>query len=498
MPEVVLQIKNNNNTKGGKIKALFICTEVSPYSTVGGIGRVAHYLPTALTKLGHDIKVFSPKYGKIDQDSFKFEMVIKGLRVPAGDGQYLICNVKRHKLANGPEVFFLENHEYYEKRANQYGYSDDPIRWALLQRGALEFLRNIEWQPDLIHLNDWHTGLVPQMLKTWYKKSAKLSDMATLFTIHNLYFQGNFDHRFVSDLEYDDGRSEVPSMFDKRIHKINSMRRGILFSDVVNTVSPSYAKEILTEEYGEGLHPLLREVKEKLYGVLNGIDYDEFNPKTDDNVKFHYSKEDFKNRAKNKSVLQEEFNLPKDDKCIIAVSGRMDDQKGVDLIIEILPSILDLFDVQVVINGGGDHRFLAAFNDMQKKYPKQLGLNLSYNYNLPRLIFSGADMILIPSKFEPCGMVQMEAMRYGCIPVVRATGGLTDTVKDGKTGFVFEKYDHLALFATVVRAIETYKYPKVWSTLIKNAMNEDFSWTNSAKEYAALYQRAMDKRTKKG
>lgn len=475
------------------LKVLFVATELSPYATVGGMGRVAHYLPLALNKLGYDARVLIPKYGKIDEETYKMEMVLKGLRVPTGEPQhFLVCNVKTHKLENGPIAYFLENMEYYEKRANEYGYSDDPIRWMLLQRGALELVRHGVFVPDVIHCNDWHTGLIPQMLQTFYKKSEKLAGIATLFTIHNILYQGNFDHKYVSDLDFDDGKSEIPSMFSSRIHKINSMRRGIIYADIVNTVSPTYAKEILTEEYGEGLHNLLSELRTKLYGILNGIDYDEFNPETDGIIRYNYSISDLDRRAENKPVLQSEFDLPVNKEVpVIGYSGRLDEQKGLSLIADIAVSLLSEFDVQLVVNGGGDPKFRGFFSDLKKKFPKKVGINLSPNFTLPRHIFAGCDIILVPSKFEPCGMVQMEAMRYGCVPIVRATGGLADTVKDGKTGFVFEKYSPWSLFATIVRALETFKHKEIWQELVKNAMSEDFSWSNSAEKYVELYNKAI-------
>jgi starch synthase len=486
------------------MKVLFIATEQTPYATVGGIGRVAYFLAKELKKVGVDVRVIVPKYGKIDEKRWQLRTVLENMHVPTEPGfNDLICNVKICEY-EGIVTYFLENQEYFELRANEYGYVDDPQRFTLLCRGAIEFLRHKanDWVPDVIHTNDWQTGLVPQMLRTFYAGDAILANIVTLFTIHNLFYQGMYDHRFVSDLDYDDGKSDIPGFYQPRLSKINMMRRGIMYADLVNTVSPTYASEILTEEYGEGLHRLLQEIRTKLFGILNGIDYQEFNPETDKLVIENYSKDTLEVRCKNKLALQKEFQLSEDCSIpILAYSGRIDRQKGLDLVQEIIVPILEEYaPVQFIINGGGDNTFREFFSKLAKRFPYQVGVNLNPNFSLPRHIFSGADVIIIPSRFEPCGMVQMEAMRYGCIPLVRNTGGLADTVSDYEpesndgTGFVFTNYDSYALFGSIVRSLETYKHKENWTELIQRAMVQDFSWTKSAGEYFKLYERAVELR----
>lgn len=486
------------------MKILILATEQTPYSTVGGLGRVAYFLSKELLKADIDVRVFVPCYGKIDKAKWRIETELEGLEVPTQSGfNSLYCNVKRSQY-EGITTYLLENQEYYELRANEYGYVDDPQRFTLLCRGALEFLRHEknEWIPDVIHSNDWQTGLVGQMLSTFYKDDPKLANIVTLFTIHNLFYQGMYDHRFVSDLDYDDGKSDIPDFYSSRLSKINMMRRGIMYADIVNTVSPTYAAEILTEEYGEGLHRLLQEVRTKLFGILNGIDYSEFNPEKDKLVVKNYNKDSIETRLTNKVALQKEFQLPEDEEIpIIAISNRLDKQKGLDLVVEIIEPILDEYaPVQFIVNGGGDNTFREYFSKLAKRYPYQVGVNLHPNFTLPRHIFSGADIILLPSRFEPCGMTQMEAMRYGCIPLVRRTGGLADTVEDYDpesnmgTGFVFVNYDSFALFGSIVRALETFKHKDLWEQLVKRAMEQDFSWTKSAQDYIKLYERAVELR----
>jgi len=390
--------------------------------------------------------------------------------------------------------------EYYEKRANAYGYSDDPIRWALLSRGVLEFIKSSSWVPDVIHANDWHTGLVPNYLKTVYAEDPVLERLVSVFTIHNLRFQGVFDHKNVSEMDFDDGKSPISAFFNERLKKQNFMRRGIICADAINTVSETYSREILDSQMGEGLDHLLMELRSKLFGIVNGIDYSEFNPKTDKFVPYNYDADakTLQKRALNKAALQKEFGLKEDPEVpVISYEGRLDPQKGLDLLFSILWPLLRDFDVQFVQVGGGDGHFVEVLKKLKNDFPDKVGIHPLPNFTLPRLIFAGSDMIVLPSKFEPCGIVQLEAMRYGCVPIVRGTGGLGDTVEnfDPHTekgcGFVFKNYDKWQFFAQIVRAIETYRHKDIWKKIQINAMSKDFSWENSAKEYVALYDKAL-------
>lgn len=482
------------------LKIMMVAPEMSPYASVGGFSRVTAHLSRALLKLGLKVRLFIPKFGLIDEKKYPLQTVYEGLKVPTGDANTpeLICNVKTYTVPGGTPTFFLENMEYYEKRANVYGYSDDPTRWMLLARGLLEYLKVSDWRPDIIHAHDWHTGALPNYLKTAYNLEEKFVNIATLFTIHNLNFQGMFDHRTVSEMDFDDGKSPIAPFFAKRLNKQNFMRRGILYADAVNTVSETYAREILTKEFGEGLDRLLLEVRSKLFGVVNGIDTEEFNPVTDELIAQNYGVNSLGKRAKNKLALQKEFNLPPDAETpIIAIEGRLDKQKGLELVAEIVWPLLKNFPVQFILLGGGDVELANTFRKLQEDFPRQVGLHLMPNFTLPRLIFSGADLMLFPSKFEPCGIVQMEAMRYGAVPVARAVGGLNDTIENFDPrqstgyGFIFKDFDKWQFFAQVVRALEVYNHKKTWQELQKRAMSRDFSWEASAKRYVELYRKAL-------
>ena len=485
------------------LKILFVAAEVHPYATVGGLGMVIFSLSRALKKLGIDCRIFMPKYGSIDEKKYKTEMVFEGLKVPtdetAEEKKFLICNVKRHNPSE-PDVpvYFLENMEYYEKRSNVYGYSDDPVRFLLLCRGVLEFLRNSDWIPDIINCADWHTGALPNYLKTIYSQDSVFSKIKTVFSIHNLYHQGVFDHHFVSQMDFDDGKSEISPFFSDKLPKQNFMRRGIIYADLVNTVSETYTQEMMTSEYGEKLDDLLKEVRTKIFGILNGLDYGEMNPATDKLIPFNFSISNLKNRVKNKTHLQKEFNLEvSQDTPVLGMVTRLDEQKGIDLLFPILEILITEFHCQFIVIGGGEAKYRSFLEELNKKFPKKIGCHLMSDFTLSRHIFAGCDIFLVPSKFEPCGITQMEAMRYGAIPVVRKTGGLADTVQDFDpiknkgTGFVFEKFSSHALFGAIVRALETFKYQKVWQELMKRAMSANFSWEASAKKYLELYKKSL-------
>jgi starch synthase len=488
------------------IKVLFVATEAAPFVKAGGLGEVMFSLPRALSKIGYDVRLVIPRYAGINLEQFKLEMELEALPVPTDaekdtEPKDLICNVRKFAAGQLPRspvtTYFLENMEYYEQRANVYGYADDAARWALLCRGTLEFLRRSGWRPDIIVCSDWQTGFLPNYLKTVYKNDPTLSKIATVFAIHNLFFQGMFDHRFVSETDFDDGHSAIGSFFNPRLLKLNGMRRGILGADLITTVSPNYAREIMTPEYGEGLDGLLRERRSRVHGVINAIDYKVFNPETNPNLAEHYNADKLEKRAKNKSELQKRFNLkPEPGRFLASIVARLREQKGFDLLFPVLENLLKELKFQLIVVGDGEAKYMGFFQDLEKRYPSQAAANLVFDKDLPHLVYAGSDAILIPSKFEPSGLTQMEAMRYGCVPIVRKTGGLADTVEDydpvnnSGIGFVFENFDSMSLVIAVTRAFENYRNPRIWHDLQKRAMEKDFSWKHSAEEYGRLFELA--------
>lgn len=496
-----MKILKSLKSKG--LKILFLSCEAAPFVKIGGLGEVMSSLPKALRELGHDARVMIPNFSLIPKDKFPMETVMEGIPIPSGRDEHPItCNVKQ-AVVEGPDgsktlSYFLENQEYFEQRGNVYGYDDDAARWAVFSRGCLEFVRmNKDWTPDIIVSSDWQGGLVPNLMKTEYADDPVISKIAVVFCIHNLHFQGMFDHHFINELDYDDGRSDIPAVDDPRLLKINFMRRGILFADIINTVSPNYAQEITTPEFGELLDPLLAERRSRLSGILNGINYTTNDPLTNPVVEHKYSAKSIKDRAKNKAVLQRKFNLEEEPNTpVVAIVSRFTEQKGLDLIVETIGPLLDNFNFQFIILGTGDSRYLGFFGELDKKY-SQVATHLSFDNALPHMIFAGADIVLVPSRFEPSGLTQMESMRYGALPLVRKTGGLADSVVDydqakkAGTGFVFQNFDKYAFFGAFVRALETYKHTSEWSAIQKRAMTTDFSWNKSAKEYIDIFRKAI-------
>lgn len=430
-------------------------------------------------------------------------MYKKDLKVPTGLTEgvtELGCNVKIKKgTKKDPTIFFLENMEYFEKRANVYGYSDDPTRFALLSRGALEFISKDKLDVDLIHLNDWHTSYLANYAKNEFQNDKRINQIAILLTIHNLAHQGIKDFRYMPPMEFDDGQGPLAPFFSDRLTTQNALKRGIIFSDLVNTVSERYSREILKTEYGQGLDMLLKQLRGKLYGVLNGLDYEDFNPSTDTLIKHNFNIHKIKERVQNKIDLQKEFDLEPDPTLpILAFSSRLDSQKGMELVTKVLPYLLQEEDVQFIVLGEGENKYREFFTKLEGQYPKRVGTHLMANWQLPRKVFAGADMLLLPSKFEPAGIVIIEGMRYGAVPIVRETGGLADIVEDFNittnkgTGFTFREYTELSFFSALTRALEIYKSPKMWHGIVKRAMEADFSWKNTAIKYIDLYQRAID------
>ncbi|KKW47546.1 MAG: Glycogen synthase [Parcubacteria group bacterium GW2011_GWA1_60_11] len=484
------------------LKVLFVASEAGPFMKVGGLGEVMHSLPKALRAQGVDARVMVPRYAAMDASRFPLVMEREGLmlaRTEEDPQGLFVSNVLRYEEKRQTVAYFLENMEYYEKRANVYGYADDAARWALLSKGTLEFVRQSDWKPDVIVSADWQAGLIPNYLHTTYQEDPLLKGIATAFSIHNLSYQGSFDHHFVSEMDYDSGSAAIPPLGDERFSKMNFMRRGIRYADVINTVSPTYAQEITTPEYGELLDDLLRERRSRLFGILNGIDRDSYDPATDPRLEARYDAKTVSRRAENRTALRRKFNLPDDPTVpLLGIVSRLTDQKGFGLLLDAAHPLLANFKFQLIVLGSGDPNLMSFFRDLAERYPQQVAAHLTYDEALPRMIYGGADAILIPSRFEPSGLTQMEAMRYGAIPIVRKTGGLADSVLDYApeaqtgTGFVFEKFDHHALFGTIVRVLETYRYPDAWKGIQRRGMAADFSWLKSAEEYLRLFDRAVE------
>lgn len=474
------------------MKVLFVASEAAPFLKTGGLADVALSLPKALKKSGIDIRVIMPKYGKIS-DEYKEKMEhLAEYTVPVGwRNQY--CGLE-HLKYDGIDFYFMDN-EYYFKRNEPYGHFDDGEIFSFFSRGVLESIKYMEdFIPDVIHCNDWHTGMVPVLLDAFYRYDIRFQNIKTIYTIHNLKYQGIFSKVVLSELL---GLNDSYFSEDKLkfYDVISFMKGGIIYSDIVTTVSQTYSNEIRTPYFGENLDGLLNSVSYKLYGIVNGIDYDMYNPRKDKDIPKNFGLTTMKNKLVNKLELQKHLGLPQDkDVPVIGLVSRLVSQKGLDLIKGVIEEILHL-DIQLVILGTGDQTYEDLFSYYSNIYPEKLSSNIGFSNSLAKLIYSGADMFLMPSLFEPCGIGQLIALRYGTVPIVRETGGLKDTIipynkyTNEGNGFSFTNYNAHDMLNVIQLAIETFKDKKRWTIIQKNGMKSETSWKESAKQYSNLYKK---------
>ncbi|NPA74773.1 MAG: glycogen synthase [Euryarchaeota archaeon] len=443
------------------MNVLFATVEMYPLAKIGGLGDVAGSLPKNIRKLGVDIRVVMPYHRFIEADSehignMKIEQEVYEIH---------------HTTVDEVPVYLIKNEFLCKDKV--YGYQD-AMRWAKFSRVVATLPEFLNWDVDLIHMNDWMTALVPAY-------SIK-GNVKFLLTIHNLKHQGKIELEQFTGLSLPENRKNELIWQGK----INYLKGGIMLSDAVSTVSPTYAKEITTEEFGEGLHEILKKHRDKLYGIINGIDYEIWNPETDENIFANYSKDNLSGKDKNREAMKDELGID-DDKPLIGFVARLVEQKGLDIM---LPVLKEINDAHIIILGTGREKYEKALKNMEGKYVHPI---IKYDEKLAHQIYAATDMFLMPSRFEPCGLGQMIALRYGSIPIVRKTGGLADTVKDVSEegwGFVFEEYRSEALRKALKRALEYYN-KDAWDNLVHRAMKQDFSWKNSSKKYVELYKRIL-------
>ena len=472
------------------VKVLFVASEVSPYAKSGGLGDVAGSLPKALKAAGMDVKVICPKYKDIKPELIEDIEYVGSFAVNTGwRAQGASVYLKKGNV----DIYFIEN-DFYFGRNGYYGYGDDNERFAFFSRAVLDSLNIIDFIPDIIHCNDWQTGPVCLYLKDVYRNFDALANTKSIFTIHNLQYQGNFDPSTLGYMELDGSYNSADRLeFNGRI---SFMKAGIFYSDYVTTVSRTYAHEIQTPQYGYGFDGILRCRREQLFGIVNGIDYDENNPETSKKIYTNFSAENKEGKRENKRRLQKELNLNESDKPMFSLISRLVDQKGIDLVISCLDELM-FKDTQVVILGTGDGRYEHIFRECASRYPGKISANILFDDTLAQKIYAGSDMFLMPSLFEPCGLGQLFAMSYGTVPIARTTGGLVDTVEDynfetGKgNGFVFHDYIPSGLMWAINMSLKAYYEPNHWDNVVNNAFAARFSWERSAKEYEKLYNNLM-------
>ncbi|GJQ20701.1 MAG: glycogen synthase [Bacteroidia bacterium] len=487
------------------LNILFVSSEVEPFAKTGGLADVSSALPKAIKECGHEVRIMMPRYRFISERKFKLHDIIrlKDIPVPVGN-QSELANVKSSFISNlkdKVQVYFIDNAKYfgrdgiYQSPVGKKDYQDNDERFIFFCRGVLETLKRLGWQPDIIHCNDWQTALIPAYVKTLYASDPFFKSIKTVFTIHNMAYQGSFPPESFK-------KSNLPKELFTPEHaeaygKFNFLKTALAFADAITTVSRKYAEEICTSpDLGAGLDGFLATRRKDLHGILNGIDYQQWNPLTDEHIYRKYDTKSIEAKVDNKKALTQRFGLEYHEHVpLIGAISRLVDQKGFDLVLEAMDDLMKL-NVQFVLLGSGDAKVEKKFEAFQKKYADRLGLFFGFDEPLAHLIEAGSDMFLMPSRYEPCGLNQMYSMRYGTVPIVRATGGLDDTVEDyagnGKgTGFKFEKYDAKELVKAVQRAVKVYQQPDEWKKLMKNGMACDFSWVHSARQYGSLYKELL-------
>lgn len=472
-----------------KLKILFLSAEVAPFAKTGGLGDVGGSLPKALHEMGHDVRVVMPAYKKIEAGYPGVTPMPGALAVPTGAGQ-LTAGVFQGTLPGSevPVYFIAEGNLF--NRSSLYGYGDDAYRFAFFSRAALELTLALEWKPDIVHAHDWHTAPALTWLSTAGQGYEQFRGIATVFTIHNLAHQGKTSWEIFNYLGL-----QTHSLAEEGYNEVNFMARGIYHATMVNTVSPTYAREIMTPAGGAGLDALLRHRHYDVHGILNGLDYDEWNPAADGRLASHYDPDHLSNRLHNRHALQSRANLPQRNNIpLVAMVSRLDWQKGLDITGHVIHMLMNGLsgEAQFIVLGTGDPGYEQMFARLAAYHPEKMTAYLSYDANFAPLIYAGSDMFIMPSLFEPCGLGQLIAMRYGSVPVVRATGGLADTVLDGETGFAFHDYTADAFWHALQRAIYVYNVDKPrWQAIQQNGMTADFSWQRSAVGYQQLYEWAI-------
>jgi len=493
-----------------KLKILMVSPEAVPFAKTGGLADVAGALPKALKALGHEVRLVMPLYPQIDKSKYLLRQAASNLSVDLAGKSESYDLFEDGRDGRAFATWFISHPGYfarpelYKDPATGQDYADNADRFAFFARAVLESCRATSQMPDIVHCNDWQAGLIPAFMRV-DRRYPEFREIGSLLSIHNIGYQGNFPANTFERLGLDWSFFDAGQGFEYW-GMVSFLKAGIWYSDIINTVSKRYAQEIQSSnEYGYGFEGILRDRTSDLFGVLNGIDYDVWNPAKDELIPAQFTPEKPEGKAKCKNALRRKTNLPmvRKDTPLIGIISRLADQKGFDLLAEVADDILSL-DLQVVILGTGEKKYHDLFTELQAKYPKKLSVTLGFDNELAHLIEAGSDMFLMPSRYEPCGLNQMYSLKYGTIPIVRETGGLADTIENVNpsrgtgNGFVFRNYNSREMLNSIRFAIEVYRDKAVWGKMMTRAMNQDFSWESSAMQYVELYHKAMAKVARDG
>ena len=485
------------------LKILFATPEAVPFAKTGGLADVAGALPKSLQALGCEIKLIMPYYRMVKESGLPLQYMGKEIEIPIGD-EKLKADIYLGHLNQDIPIYFVGREEFFDREylysTPKGDYFDNAERFIFFSKAALIFCQHMGFSPDIIHHHEWQTGLIPAYLNSIYQNHPLFSQTAVVFTIHNIAYQGMFKKEkfWLTGLPAEMYNPEGIEFWER----INFMKAGIVYANVINTVSQKYSEEIQTPEYGYGLEGILRKRREDLYGILNGVDYQDWDPSHDAHLVAPYDGKDRSKKKECKKDLLKEFHLPAslENVPLLGMISRLADQKGFDLLMEILEGLFAL-DIGFVLLGTGEQKYHDLFKQVAQKYPQKAGIRIAYDDRLAHKIEAGADLFLMPSKYEPCGLNQIYSLKYGTIPVVRATGGLDDTIthydpatKKGN-GFKFTRYDAKEFLKTIKMGIGFYYQPEHWGQLLRNAMAADFSWERSAEAYLKLYRKALEKKS---
>jgi starch synthase len=475
---------------------VYVSPEIEPFARTGGLGDVLGALPRSVARAGHKVSLFMPLYKQVNRKEFHISPARITVAVPMPDKTSRGLVHSSYMPGTRIPVYFIENAEYFD-RAEPYkdpatgqDYKDNCERFAFFSRAVLEAIKALGLLPDVLHANDWQSALAPTYLKTIYREDPSFFKTLTVFTVHNLAYQGLFPREDMPKTGLDWGYFNWKQL--EYYGKINLLKAGLVFSDLVTTVSRRYAQEIQTQEHGRGLEGVLHERSKDLFGIVNGVDYDVWNPEKDKLISSKYSLKNLKGKKACKRHLQRRCGLAEKDAPVIGWIGRLTEQKGVDLLLKGWEELMGL-DLQFVLLGKGDQPYEEALKTKASKYPGKASINIGFDNLLSHEIEAGADMFLMPSKFEPCGLNQLYSLKYGTVPIVRRTGGLVDTV-DEKVGFTFNDNSPREMIDTIKRAVKVYADTSQWTELIRRGMLQDWSWDKSARDYTELYQQGLQRR----